>query len=127
MCHFSCLLPIDAHKVQETDFILKGSIGSSVTFVFGRRSDFRRRRSIRDLLLDRNPSQTEARTGVCPPGPRGTMGEETRVIYHLEDQDTPYLVRINVPAQRVTLADFKRVLNKPNLKFFFKSVDDDFG
>ncbi|CAG02140.1 unnamed protein product, partial [Tetraodon nigroviridis] len=52
---------------------------------------------------------------------------ETRVIYHLEDQDTPYLVRINVPAQRVTLADFKRVLNKPNLKFFFKSVDDDFG
>lgn len=52
---------------------------------------------------------------------------ETRVIYHLEDQDTPYLIRINVPAQRVTLADFKRVLNKPNLKFFFKSVDDDFG
>uniref|UniRef100_A0A8P4GNT7 Dishevelled segment polarity protein 3b n=1 Tax=Dicentrarchus labrax TaxID=13489 RepID=A0A8P4GNT7_DICLA len=55
------------------------------------------------------------------------MAEETRVIYHLEDQDTPYLIRINVPAQRVTLADFKQVLNKPNLKFFFKSVDDDFG
>ncbi|XP_056905061.1 segment polarity protein dishevelled homolog DVL-3 isoform X6 [Takifugu flavidus] len=52
---------------------------------------------------------------------------ETRVIYHMEDQDTPYLIRINVPAQRVTLADFKRVLNKPNLKFFFKAVDDDFG
>ncbi|KAM3615572.1 uncharacterized protein V6R79_004308 [Siganus canaliculatus] len=55
------------------------------------------------------------------------MAEETRVIYHLEDQDTPYLVRIGVPAQRVTLADFKQVLNKPNVKFFFKSVDDDFG
>ncbi|XP_005947910.2 segment polarity protein dishevelled homolog DVL-3 isoform X2 [Haplochromis burtoni] len=55
------------------------------------------------------------------------MAEETRVIYHLEDQDTPYLVRINVPAERVTLADFKHVLNKPNVKFFFKSVDDDFG
>ncbi|KAM7398758.1 hypothetical protein PAMP_018073 [Pampus punctatissimus] len=55
------------------------------------------------------------------------MSEETRVIYHLEDQDTPYLIRINVPAQRVTLLDFKQVLNKPNLKFFFKSVDDDFG
>ncbi|XP_070685857.1 LOW QUALITY PROTEIN: segment polarity protein dishevelled homolog DVL-3 [Pempheris klunzingeri] len=55
------------------------------------------------------------------------MAEETRVIYHLEDQDTPYLIRINVPAQRVTLADFKHVLNKPNVKFFFKSVDDDFG
>ncbi|XP_044059130.1 segment polarity protein dishevelled homolog DVL-3 isoform X3 [Siniperca chuatsi] len=56
-----------------------------------------------------------------------SMAEETRVIYHLEDQETPYLIRINVPAQRVTLADFKQVLNKPNVKFFFKSVDDDFG
>ncbi|KAM8768099.1 segment polarity protein dishevelled homolog DVL-3-like [Acanthopagrus schlegelii] len=56
-----------------------------------------------------------------------SMAEETRVIYHLEDQDTPYLIRINVPARRVTLADVKQVLNKPNVKFFFKSVDDDFG
>uniref|UniRef100_A0AAQ5ZZN6 Dishevelled segment polarity protein 3b n=1 Tax=Amphiprion ocellaris TaxID=80972 RepID=A0AAQ5ZZN6_AMPOC len=56
-----------------------------------------------------------------------SMAEETRVIYHLDDQETPYLVRINVPAQRVTLADFKQVVNKPNVKFFFKSVDDDFG
>uniref|UniRef100_A0A8C2XDK3 Dishevelled segment polarity protein 3b n=1 Tax=Cyclopterus lumpus TaxID=8103 RepID=A0A8C2XDK3_CYCLU len=55
------------------------------------------------------------------------MAEETRVIYHLEDQETPYLIRINVPAQRVTLADFKQVLNKPNVKFFFKSVDDEIG
>lgn len=56
-----------------------------------------------------------------------SMAEETRVIYHLEDQDTPYLIRINVPAQRVTLADFRQALNKPNFRFFFKSVDDDFG
>lgn len=55
------------------------------------------------------------------------MTDETRVIYHLEDQETPYLIRISVPAQRVTLADFKQVLNKSNVKFFFKSVDDDFG
>uniref|UniRef100_UPI003AAB6875 segment polarity protein dishevelled homolog DVL-3 n=1 Tax=Centroberyx gerrardi TaxID=166262 RepID=UPI003AAB6875 len=54
------------------------------------------------------------------------MGE-TRIIYHLEDQETPYLVRLSVPAHRVTLADFKHVLNKPNHKFFFKSMDDDFG
>uniref|UniRef100_A0A1A7XEZ1 Dishevelled, dsh homolog 3 n=1 Tax=Iconisemion striatum TaxID=60296 RepID=A0A1A7XEZ1_9TELE len=55
------------------------------------------------------------------------MAEETRVIYHLEDQETPYLIRIGVPTMRVTLADFKQALNKPNVKFFFKSVDDDFG
>ncbi|KAM9318598.1 LOW QUALITY PROTEIN: segment polarity protein dishevelled homolog DVL-3 [Pholidichthys leucotaenia] len=52
------------------------------------------------------------------------MAEETRVIYHLEDQRRPYLIRISVPPERVTLADFKQVLNKPHVKFFFKSGDD---
>uniref|UniRef100_A0A8B9RGS0 Dishevelled segment polarity protein 3b n=1 Tax=Astyanax mexicanus TaxID=7994 RepID=A0A8B9RGS0_ASTMX len=54
------------------------------------------------------------------------MGE-TKIIYHLDDQETPYLVKLPIPAERVTLADFKHVLNKPNYKFFFKSMDDDFG
>ncbi|MBN3272535.1 DVL3 protein, partial [Polyodon spathula] len=54
------------------------------------------------------------------------MGE-TKIIYHIDDQETPYLVKLPIPADRVTLADFKNVLNKPNYKFFFKSMDDDFG
>ncbi|XP_064158422.1 segment polarity protein dishevelled homolog DVL-3 [Anguilla rostrata] len=54
------------------------------------------------------------------------MGE-TKIIYHLNDQETPYLVKLPIAADRVTLADFKNVLNKPNYKFFFKSMDDDFG
>uniref|UniRef100_A0A8C6T4P2 Dishevelled segment polarity protein 3a n=1 Tax=Neogobius melanostomus TaxID=47308 RepID=A0A8C6T4P2_9GOBI len=54
------------------------------------------------------------------------MGE-TKIIYHLDDQETPYLVKVSVPADRVTLADFKNVLKKPNYKFYFKSMDDDFG
>uniref|UniRef100_A0A3P8ZL78 Dishevelled segment polarity protein 3b n=1 Tax=Esox lucius TaxID=8010 RepID=A0A3P8ZL78_ESOLU len=54
------------------------------------------------------------------------MGE-TKIIYHLDDQETPYLVKLPIAAEMVTLADFKNVLNKPNYKFFFKSMDDDFG
>uniref|UniRef100_A0A3P8VW33 Dishevelled segment polarity protein 3a n=1 Tax=Cynoglossus semilaevis TaxID=244447 RepID=A0A3P8VW33_CYNSE len=54
------------------------------------------------------------------------MGE-TKIIYHLDDQETPYLVKLSVPADKVTLADFKNVLKKPNYKFYFKSMDDDFG
>ncbi|XP_045069247.1 segment polarity protein dishevelled homolog DVL-3-like [Coregonus clupeaformis] len=54
------------------------------------------------------------------------MGE-TKIIYHLDDQETPYLVKLPIAADRVTLADFKNVLNKPNYTFFFKSMDDDFG
>lgn len=43
-----------------------------------------------------------------------------QVIYHIDDEDTPYLVKLPVGPERVTLADFKNVLNRPNYKFFFK-------
>ncbi|KAL2097963.1 hypothetical protein ACEWY4_007170 [Coilia grayii] len=54
------------------------------------------------------------------------MGE-TKIIYHLDDQETPYLVKLPIPADRVTLLDLKNALKKTNYKFFFKSMDDDFG
>ncbi|KAG8235724.1 hypothetical protein J437_LFUL016359 [Ladona fulva] len=53
--------------------------------------------------------------------------EETKIIYHIDDEETPYLVKLPITPERVTLADFKNVLNRPNYKFFFKSMDDDFG
>ena len=54
---------------------------------------------------------------------------ETKVIYYCDDETTPYLVKIPQNPAHVTLKDFKTVLNKPNLnyKYFFKSVDADFG
>ena len=36
-------------------------------------------------------------------------------------------VKLPVSPDKVTLGDFKNVLNRPNYKFFFKSMDDDFG
>lgn len=59
--------------------------------------------------------------------PTAAVMEETKVIYHIDDEDTPYLVKLPIAADKVTLADFKNVLNRPNYKFFFKSMDDDFG
>ena len=56
------------------------------------------------------------------------MDAETKIIYHIDDEDTPYLVTVPVPSDLVTLADFKAVLNnRPGYKYFFKSMDDDFG
>jgi len=52
---------------------------------------------------------------------------ETKIIYHIDEEETPYLVKLIIPPDEVTLADFKNVLNRPNYKFFFKSMDDDFG
>ncbi|XP_068159957.1 segment polarity protein dishevelled [Drosophila tropicalis] len=56
-------------------------------------------------------------------------GQETKVIYHIDDETTPYLVKIPIPSAQVTLKDFKMVLNKQNnnYKYFFKSMDADFG
>ncbi|KAK7070976.1 Segment polarity protein dishevelled DVL-3 [Halocaridina rubra] len=53
--------------------------------------------------------------------------EETKIIYHIDDEETPYLVKIPKAPDKVTLLDFKNVLNRPSYKFFFKSMDDDFG
>ncbi|KAG5838949.1 hypothetical protein ANANG_G00229150 [Anguilla anguilla] len=55
---------------------------------------------------------------------------ETKIIYHIDEEETPYLVKLAVSPEKVTLADFKNVLNnRPvnNYKFFFKSMDQDFG
>lgn len=53
--------------------------------------------------------------------------EDTKVIYHIDDEETPYLVKLSVLPNAVTLGDFKNALNRPNYKFFFKSLDADFG
>ncbi|KAM9830391.1 segment polarity protein dishevelled homolog DVL-1 [Syngnathus typhle] len=55
---------------------------------------------------------------------------ETKIIYHIDEEETPYLVKLAVSPDKVTLADFKNVLNnRPvhSYKFFFKSMDQDFG
>ncbi|XP_069466210.1 segment polarity protein dishevelled homolog DVL-1 isoform X2 [Ambystoma mexicanum] len=55
---------------------------------------------------------------------------ETKIIYHIDEEETPYLVKLPVSPEKVTLSDFKNVLsNRPvqSYKFFFKSMDQDFG
>uniref|UniRef100_A0A671PHB3 Segment polarity protein dishevelled homolog DVL-1-like n=1 Tax=Sinocyclocheilus anshuiensis TaxID=1608454 RepID=A0A671PHB3_9TELE len=55
---------------------------------------------------------------------------ETKIIYHIDEEETPYLVKLSVAPEKVTLGDFKNVLsNRPvnSYKFFFKSMDQDFG
>uniref|UniRef100_A0A0K0EKQ3 PDZ domain-containing protein n=1 Tax=Strongyloides stercoralis TaxID=6248 RepID=A0A0K0EKQ3_STRER len=47
----------------------------------------------------------------------------TKIYYHIDDDPTPFLSEIPIPPDRCTLADFKRVLNKSNYKFFIKLID----
>lgn len=55
--------------------------------------------------------------------------KETRIVYHVDDEETPYLVKLPIPHNEITLNDFKTAipLPRPHYKFFFKSYDKDFG
>jgi len=53
--------------------------------------------------------------------------EETKVLYHVNDEETPYLVKLPISSDTVSLSDLKNALSRPNYKYFFKSMDDDFG
>lgn len=55
------------------------------------------------------------------------MPEETKIFYYIGDEQTPYVSKINIPPDVVTLGDFKAAIKKPNYKFFFRSTDADFG
>ncbi|KAE8620804.1 hypothetical protein XENTR_v10010482 [Xenopus tropicalis] len=52
---------------------------------------------------------------------------ETKVIYHLDEEETPYLVKVPVPANEIRLRDFKAALGRGHAKYFFKAMDQDFG
>ncbi|XP_053318274.1 segment polarity protein dishevelled homolog DVL-2 [Spea bombifrons] len=52
---------------------------------------------------------------------------ETKVIYHLDEEETPYLVKVPVPADDIRLRDFKAALGRGHAKYFFKAMDQDFG
>jgi len=52
---------------------------------------------------------------------------ETKIIYYVDDESIPYRIRIPVDSLTITLADIKSALLRPNCKYFFKSLDDDFG
>lgn len=57
---------------------------------------------------------------------RVTM-EETKVIYYIDDEETPYMMKVSKCPDEVILSDIKEQLNRTFKKFFFKSIDDDIG
>ena len=55
--------------------------------------------------------------------------EETKIIYYIDDDKMPYLIKLNVAPEKATLKEFKNALNVnvKNYRYFFQTVDDDFG
>lgn len=57
--------------------------------------------------------------------------EETKIIYYMDDDKMPYLIKLNLAPEKAKLKDFKQSLNggvaNKNLKYFFQTIVDDFG
>nr|XP_046916250.1 segment polarity protein dishevelled homolog DVL-3-like isoform X3 [Dermatophagoides farinae] len=54
---------------------------------------------------------------------------ETRIVYHVDDEETPYLVKLPIPHSQIKLSDFKSAISlpRPHYKYFFKSYDKEVG
>lgn len=55
--------------------------------------------------------------------------EETKIIYYKDEDKVPYMIKLNIVPDKVTLRDFKLALNinPKNFKYFFQQIVDDFG
>ena len=55
--------------------------------------------------------------------------EETKIIYYMDDDKMPYLIKLNMAPDKACLRDFKQALNANAklFKFFFQTIVDDFG
>lgn len=55
--------------------------------------------------------------------------EETKIIYYMDDDKMPYLIKLNMLPEKACLRDFKQALNANAklYKFFFQTIVDDFG
>jgi protein involved in ribonucleotide reduction len=49
----------------------------------------------------------------------------TKVYYYLDGNSTPFVSKLSVPSDRITLADFKKVFVKQHYKYFCKEFDPD--
>ncbi|CAD5217544.1 unnamed protein product [Bursaphelenchus xylophilus] len=56
-----------------------------------------------------------------------TQANVTKVYYHVDDEPIAYMTEVRVPSDRITLGDFKRVLNRSNFKYYCKAVDPAVG
>lgn len=55
--------------------------------------------------------------------------EETKIIYYIDDDKMPYLIKLNMAPDQATLKDFRNSLNTNGrlYKYFFQTIVDDFG
>lgn len=65
---------------------------------------------------------------INPIGPLACTNE-TRIVYYVDDEETPYLVKLPIPHSNIKLSDFKAAISlpRPHYKFFFKSYDKEVG
>ncbi|KAI6184353.1 DIX domain protein [Aphelenchoides bicaudatus] len=78
-----------------------------------------------ELASQRSSSQKAPSVGG---GSSSTTGPNvTKVYYHIDDEPMAYVTELKVPPDKVTLGDFKQVLNRSNFKYYCKAIDSVVG
>ncbi|KAI6178843.1 DIX domain protein [Aphelenchoides besseyi] len=73
-------------------------------------------------------SQTSTEQKATSVGSSSTLGPNvTRVYYHIDDEVTPYMTEVAVAPDKITLGDFKQVLNRSNFKYYCMALDNTVG
>uniref|UniRef100_A0A7E4UZQ7 PDZ domain-containing protein n=1 Tax=Panagrellus redivivus TaxID=6233 RepID=A0A7E4UZQ7_PANRE len=73
-------------------------------------------------------ASSEARSVPRTNGSGSTVSANvTKIVYHVDDESMPYVTEVPVAPDRVTLLDFKKMLNKLNYKYYCKSNDPEVG
>jgi hypothetical protein len=53
---------------------------------------------------------------------------ETKIFYYIDGDERPFLCTLKIPIEQVTLADFKRAIDRPNTYLYFiKAYDVELG
>lgn len=74
-------------------------------------------------------AEASIRTGGFANPYQAKNANETKVCIYIDSETTPILMKIPLPSDGITLADFKAAtsLSSPNYKYFFKKNDTELG
>lgn len=115
---------LDNDESNEVRMLEKETVQLDINKAMNTNNDLNSQAEKIDNVSDASSHLTHSSMSICSSAAgRGA----TKVYYHIDDEQTPYCTELPVPNNRVTLGDFKRVLNRTNFKYYCKAIDSEVG
>uniref|UniRef100_A0A0N5AGF1 DIX domain-containing protein n=1 Tax=Syphacia muris TaxID=451379 RepID=A0A0N5AGF1_9BILA len=78
-------------------------------------------------VIEASASVSDESSSVLPTAQSSEQSSAltTKVYYHIDVEEMPYCTEVQVPPDKITLGDFKRMLNRSNYKYYCKAPSPD--